>query len=55
MLNIVNGTGQDTGAFLSRHPKIQKVSFTGSVGTGARVMQSAAESIKTVTLELGGI
>jgi betaine-aldehyde dehydrogenase len=54
VLNIVNGTGQDTGAHISCHPKIQKVSFTGSVGTGVKVMQKAAETIKTITLELGG-
>jgi len=45
--------------FLEGHPlnnntKVAKVAFTGSVATGRRVYQSAAESIKRVTLELGG-
>lgn len=44
----------ELGPLLTGHPDIAKVSFTGSTATGARVMQSAAASIKRVTLELGG-
>ncbi len=44
----------DLGALLSSHADIAKVSFTGSTATGKKVMQSAAESVKRVTLELGG-
>jgi betaine-aldehyde dehydrogenase len=43
-----------TGRLLTRHPEIRKVSLTGSVGTGKAVMNDASETIKAVTLELGG-
>ena len=44
----------DLGAKLTTHPDIAKVSFTGSTGTGKRVMESAAGTLKRLTLELGG-
>lgn len=44
----------DLGPRLTSHPDIAKISFTGSTGTGKRVMQGAAETLKRVTLELGG-
>lgn len=44
----------DLGAFLSTHPLISKVSFTGSTETGKKVMASAAGTLKRLTLELGG-
>jgi betaine-aldehyde dehydrogenase len=44
----------ETGRLLSRHPGIQKVSLTGSVGTGKAVMADAASTLKHITLELGG-
>src|SRR6266850_1046541 len=44
----------ETGRLLSRHPGIQKVSVTGSVGTGKAVMADAASTLKHITLELGG-
>ena len=44
----------DIGPVLTAHPDIAKVSFTGSTETGRRVMESAADSIKRLTLELGG-
>ncbi len=48
-------TGADAlGAAISAHPDIGKVAFTGSVGTGKKVMASAAETLKRLTLELGG-
>lgn len=53
VLNIVPGLG-DAGAALVAHPKVDAVAFTGGVATGRRVMASAAESLKRVTLELGG-
>ena len=53
MLNILQGEGL-TGAELSTHPDVAKISFTGSVPTGAKIMKAAADTIKHVTLELGG-
>ncbi len=53
LFNVIQGLG-DVGAALATHPRIDKVSLTGSVPTGARVMAGAAESLKLVTLELGG-
>ncbi len=53
VLNIIQGEGQ-TGADLTSHPDVAKISFTGSVPTGTKIMQSAAEGIRNVTLELGG-
>ena len=44
----------DLGALLTKHPDVAKVSFTGSTATGKKVMESAAGSLKRVTLELGG-
>jgi len=54
VLNVVTGTGGAAGAPLVSHPGIDHVTFTGSVATGRRVMQAAAENITSVTLELGG-
>jgi acyl-CoA reductase-like NAD-dependent aldehyde dehydrogenase len=53
VLNIVPGLG-DAGAALVSHPGVDAIAFTGGVATGRRVMASAAESLKRVTLELGG-
>ena len=53
VFNVVQGMGP-VGAALAGHPEIAKVSVTGSVPTGARVMQAASETTKHVTLELGG-
>ena len=53
LFNVIQGMGE-VGAALTTHLQIDKVSLTGSVPTGARVMASAAESLKLVTLELGG-
>lgn len=44
----------DLGDALSRHPDVAKVSFTGSTATGRKVMASAADTLKRLTLELGG-
>jgi betaine-aldehyde dehydrogenase len=53
VFNVVQGAG-DVGAWLTHHPDIAKVSFTGEVGTGKKVMAAAASSLKEVTMELGG-
>jgi acyl-CoA reductase-like NAD-dependent aldehyde dehydrogenase len=54
VLNIVTGYGPVVGEAIATHPSIDLVSFTGSVRAGKRVAALAAESIKKVTLELGG-
>jgi betaine-aldehyde dehydrogenase len=53
LFNVVQGLA-DTGRLLTRHPAIAKVSLTGEVGTGRKVMADAAATLKSVTLELGG-
>jgi aldehyde dehydrogenase (NAD+) len=53
VLNVVSG-GDDLGPWLTSHPGIDKISFTGSTGTGRRVMASASATLKRITLELGG-
>ena len=53
VFNVVQGFAE-TGQALTRHPGIAKVSLTGEVGTGKKVMADAAASLKHVTLELGG-
>ncbi|KAM4738845.1 4-trimethylaminobutyraldehyde dehydrogenase A [Anableps anableps] len=50
---VVQG-GAETGSLLCHHPKVAKVSFTGSVPTGKKVMEMSAKGVKQVTLELGG-
>ena len=44
----------DVGELLCTHPYVDQISFTGSTQTGRRIMASAAQTIKRVTLELGG-
>jgi acyl-CoA reductase-like NAD-dependent aldehyde dehydrogenase len=53
VVNTVTG-GVDIGNHLTSHPDIDKIVFTGSVATGKKVMGSAAQGLKRVTLELGG-
>src|SRR5699024_51692 len=53
VFNVVQGLA-DTGRALSTHPAIAKVSLTGEVGTGKKVMADAAGTLKQVTMELGG-
>ena len=53
VFNIVQGDGE-IGAWLATHRDIAKVSFTGEVGTGKKVMTAAATNLKDVTMELGG-
>ncbi|MDP6344494.1 MAG: aldehyde dehydrogenase family protein [Alphaproteobacteria bacterium] len=52
--NLINGDGALAGAELSRHPDVDMVSFTGSTRAGVAVSRAAADTIKRVTLELGG-
>ncbi|HOV66831.1 MAG TPA: aldehyde dehydrogenase family protein [Methanoregulaceae archaeon] len=54
LLNVVTGSGDVVGEALVRERRVRKVSFTGSTGTGRRVLALAAEEVKRVTLELGG-
>jgi betaine-aldehyde dehydrogenase len=54
VFNLVCGTGQAVGVGLSGHPGLAKISFTGSNAVGVQVMQRAAETVKGVSLELGG-
>lgn len=53
VFNVVQGRGA-VGAMLAAHPDVAKVSVTGSVPTGKRVMETAAGTLKRVTMELGG-
>ena len=53
VINVVTG-GADVGNHLVNHPDVNKVVFTGSVATGKKVMEGAAQTLKRVTLELGG-
>uniref|UniRef100_A0A672GSG9 Aldehyde dehydrogenase 9 family, member A1a, tandem duplicate 1 n=1 Tax=Salarias fasciatus TaxID=181472 RepID=A0A672GSG9_SALFA len=50
---VVQG-GPETGTLLCQHPMVAKVSFTGSVPTGKKIMEMSAKGVKPVTLELGG-
>jgi len=53
VLNVISG-GDALGPWLSSHPGIDKISFTGSTATGRKVMASASATLKRLTLELGG-
>ncbi|SDG37045.1 aldehyde dehydrogenase family protein [Roseospirillum parvum] len=54
VFNLVNGDGPEVGAALSCHPGIDMVSFTGSTRAGIAVSKAAADTVKRVSLELGG-
>jgi aldehyde dehydrogenase (NAD+) len=54
LLNVVTGRGNVVGAELVRNPDVAKISFTGSVGVGKSIMRDGADTMKRVTLELGG-
>ncbi len=54
VLNVVNGPGRVVGERIVEHPDVAKIAFTGSTAVGRRVGELAAQSIKRVTLELGG-
>ncbi|MEW6640977.1 MAG: aldehyde dehydrogenase family protein [Pseudomonadota bacterium] len=52
--NVVNGRGADVGAGIVAHPDVAKISFTGSTAVGKAILRAGADSLKRVTLELGG-
>lgn len=54
VINIVPGFGKSAGDALVKHPKVNKIAFTGSTGVGKAIMKEAANTMKRVTLELGG-
>lgn len=54
LFNIVTGRGDTVGARIAEHPDVAKISFTGSTAVGKTILRTAAETLKRVTLELGG-
>ena len=54
VLNVVPGFGETAGAALVRHPDVDAIAFTGSTEVGKTVMRTAADTLKKVSLELGG-
>jgi betaine-aldehyde dehydrogenase len=54
VVNIITGFGETCGAPLVRHPDVNKVAFTGSASVGKQIVKMAADTVKRVTLELGG-
>jgi betaine-aldehyde dehydrogenase len=54
VVNVVTGLGHTAGAAIVAHPAVDKIAFTGSASVGKRIMKSAADTLKRVTLELGG-
>ena len=54
VFNLVNGDGAGVGSQLSMHPDVEMISFTGSTRAGRAISKAAAETLKRVTLELGG-
>ncbi len=53
-LNVIAGGGRTAGMALVRHPDVDKIAFTGSTEVGKTIMKEAADTVKRVTLELGG-
>jgi len=54
VVNIVTGTGTETGAALAEHMDVDKIVFTGSTATGQSIIRASAGNLKRVSLELGG-
>jgi aldehyde dehydrogenase (NAD+) len=54
IFNLVNGRGNVVGAEISAHPDVAKISFTGSTAVGKAIVRASADTLKRVTLELGG-
>jgi len=54
VVNIITGFGESAGAPLVRHPDVNKIAFTGSASVGKAIVKMAADTVKRVTLELGG-
>jgi aldehyde dehydrogenase (NAD+) len=53
-LNVVPGLGAEAGSALTKHPRVRHISFTGSVGVGKLIQETASANVVPVTLELGG-
>jgi acyl-CoA reductase-like NAD-dependent aldehyde dehydrogenase len=54
VLNVITGPGSEVGRMIVEHPGIDKIAFTGDTSTGRAIMRGAAETLKRITLELGG-
>jgi acyl-CoA reductase-like NAD-dependent aldehyde dehydrogenase len=54
VLNVITGPGSQVGRMLVDHPGIDKIAFTGDTSTGKQIMRGSAETLKRITLELGG-
>jgi acyl-CoA reductase-like NAD-dependent aldehyde dehydrogenase len=54
VLNVITGDGEDVGVRLASHPDVGKIAFTGSTAVGREIMKLAAQTVKKVSLELGG-
>ncbi|MGH9315323.1 MAG: aldehyde dehydrogenase family protein [Vicinamibacterales bacterium] len=54
VVNIVTGLGESAGAPIVTHPGVDKIAFTGGVETGKAIMKAAADTVKKISLELGG-
>src|SRR5450631_3808719 len=54
VVNIITGFGESAGAPLVQHPDVNKIAFTGSAAVGKQIVKMAADTVKRVTLELGG-
>jgi betaine-aldehyde dehydrogenase len=54
VVNVVTGFGETAGAPLVQHPDVNKIAFTGSAAVGKQIVKMAADTVKRVTLELGG-
>jgi len=54
VLNVITGRGSEVGDAIVRHPGVDKIAFTGDTSTGRGIMRGAADTVKHLTLELGG-
>jgi len=54
VLNVITGPGSSVGQAIVEHPGVDKIAFTGDTSTGKSIMKSAADTLKKITLELGG-
>ncbi|HTM25472.1 MAG TPA: aldehyde dehydrogenase family protein [Vicinamibacterales bacterium] len=54
VLNVITGPGSTVGQAIVEHPGIDKIAFTGDTSTGKGIMRAAADTLKRITLELGG-
>jgi len=54
VLNVITGRGSEVGPMLVAHPGVDKIAFTGDTSTGRDIMRGSADTVKRITLELGG-